>query len=185
MSIQEAINILKNIAATLAKQDIAIKELQLESKINNELLSNNYERLEDISKKFDILANMGGINRKPTPVKKADVTKPKKPVKKETDELKSSGTIFKNIMTYFKLRYIENQNYFDEVFEEKQVESLFIEHEKDLSSKKGSAKLKAQANLLYKNLTEDQRKKVRYQMNDENDATSVPEGDDIEEEHSE
>ena len=59
------------------------------------------------------------------------------------------------------------------------------EHEKLISSKKGDAKQNAaKANLIYKDLSDSQRKKVREKMTDENETISTNNDDDIEEENS-
>ena len=88
-------------------------------------------------------------------------------------------------MTYFKYKYTEDQNFFVGILEEKQAEALFEEHADELSDKKGVAKSKAHASLLYKNLTKAQKTKVRQKMMDENDAADVNNDDDIAEECSE
>ena len=187
-------NSLNDVVATLAKHESIIKDSRSDIKTCNELLNNICERVADISVKLDFFINMGGHSKKPkpVPVKKPDVvatTTAKKPVKKSSSttaapEAKSSK-IIKNIMTYFKTRYLEDQTYFNDIFEENQIEALLVEHDKELSTKKGLIKTKAQSNILYKNLSDSQRKKVRERMADENEAASVDNDDDIEEEHSE
>lgn len=184
-------NTLTDIISTLSKHESIIKDSQSGIKTNTELLNNIYERVEDMGKKLDFFINMGGHTKKPkpVPVKKNETAKPKKPTKKsaettETTENKSSRKVIKNIMTYFKTRYTEDQNYFNDIFEEKQIEALFAEHEKDLNAKKGINKIKAQSNILYKSISDSQRKKIREKMTDENDAASINNDDDIEEETS-
>jgi hypothetical protein len=186
-------NSLNDVVTTLVKHESIIKDSQSDIKTCNELLNNICERVADISVKLDFFINMGGHSKKPKPLpvktpEAATTTATKKPTKKPASvtaepEAKSSK-IIKNIMTYFKTRYTEDQTYFNDIFEENQIEALFVENEKDLSAKKGLNKTKAQANILYKNLSESQRKKVRERMSDENEAASIDNDDDIEEEHS-
>jgi hypothetical protein len=186
-------NSLAEVITTLARHEAILKENQSDIKINKELLTSIYESLSDMSVKVDFFGNMnGGVNKKPkaVPAKKSETDTAKKPPKKPTATEKTSTPIVKsskiitNIMTFFRTRYIEDQTYFDYIYEENQIKALFLEHAKDLDSKKGINKTKAQANLLYKKLTDSQRKKVRERQNDENEAASVNNADDIEEEKS-
>jgi len=190
---------LKTLKAEIAKMVSVItdnhnvlKEVQSKSNAIDEVVGNIYEHIEDISKKLDFFINMGGHPKKPKAVpKKADTDEaktkkvPKKAKASSSTEAKAVPKVINNIMTYFKQRYIEDDTYFDEILEEKQAESLFKEHEKVISSKKDDAKQKAaKANLIYKNLTENQRKKVRDKMTDENETISTNNDDDMEEERS-
>lgn len=164
------------------------------NKLNNvyEINENNHETIEDIGTKIDLIINIDGTKKPKSVFKKIDVSDsktkkiPKKPKASSSTETKVvEPKVINNIMSYFKQRYIEDNTYFDEILEEKQAEALFKEHEKLISSKKGDAKQNAaKANLIYKDLSDSQRKKVREKMTDENETISTNNDDDIEEENS-
>jgi hypothetical protein len=185
-------NSLSEVFAALARHEAILKETHADIKINKELLTSIHERLSDMSVKVDFFGNMnGGVNKKPKaiPAKKLETSSTKKPSKKPTDTTSTitetkTNKIINNIMTYFKTRYTEDQNYFDDIYEENQIKAILLEH-KDLEYKKGINKIKAQAGILYKKLTDSQRKKVRDRKDDENEAASVNNADDIEAEKSE
>ena len=186
---------LSDILDVLTQHTTILKELQADKNLRNEINDNIYQRVEDMSKKFDEVLNTGIKKPKVAPVKKPTESEPatpattaikKKPAtKKEPSESKTGNVkVIKNIMTYFKSNYNEDQTYFDSILEENQASALFLENDNDLKDKFGVAKIKAQATILYKNLSKDQKKKVREKMMDENDAASVNNDDDIEEEEN-
>jgi hypothetical protein len=177
-------NTLSEIVATIASNNKIIKDLQEDNKKILEIVSNIHERIDDIGTKIDFVLNMGHkkpkeTNVKPTKSKPDKITDSKEPV---TETETSAPKIIKNIMTYFKTKYIADNACFDDILEENQAPALFAENEKDLSSKKGDAKIKSQSILLFRNLNPHQKKKVRERMNDEIDALSINNDDDIKEE---
>lgn len=155
-------------------------DIQTETKMILELVNTIHQRVEDMSKKFDEVLNVGLKKPKVTPLKKTTSDLPKKKKSVNTEESKSEPKLIKNIMTYFKFKYLEDQTVFDDILEENQADALFEEHEDELRNKKGDAKIKAQTSILYKNLTKAQKNKVRERMMDENDAVNVNNDDDIE-----
>lgn len=186
--------LLSDIINAIAQNTTVVSEIQTENQMITVLVNNIYQRVEDIGKKLDKVLNTETKKPKITVAKKVTtpiasdteiVPKKKKTAVKKIDESKSTDNkLIKNVMTYFKVKYIEDQNFFDNILEENQAASLFAEHTDELRDKSGSAKIKTQSSLLYKNLTKDQKKKIREKMLDENDAASVNNDDDIEEEMS-
>jgi hypothetical protein len=183
---------LSDIVTEVTKNTKVLDDIQTENKIVLELLNTIYQRVEDMSRKFDEVLNSGIKKPKLTPSKKdttsttneeedeeeEPVPKKKKAAKKDSSD---SGKMIKNIMTYFKVKYTEDPTYFNDIFEENQVESVFAQNAEDLNNKKGAGKLKSQISFLYKNLNKNQKKKVREKMMDENDKPSGTEENDIEE----
>ena len=161
---------------------------------NFEVVETTYQRTEDVGKKFDELINTSGTKKpKITVTKKStneetneepnEEPKNKKKVKVEKKVDKDNTKIIKNILKYFKIRYNENENIFDAILEENQAQSIFAEKDAQISAKKNEVeKQKERTNVLYKSLTADQKKKIREKMNDENEAASINDDDDIEEE---
>lgn len=187
MADKDTKTLLNTIVSSVTKNTDVSTDVQSDIKMILELVNTIYQRVEDMSKKFDDVLNVGLKKPKITPPKKTitstDVPKKKKVVvkKEETkEETKTEPKLIKNIMTYFKVKYMEDQTIFDSILEESQAEALFEEHADELADKKGVAKLKTQTSLLYKNLTKAQKKKIREKMLDENDAASVNNDDDIE-----
>lgn len=181
---------LAEIINTIGANGMVITAVQNDNKMVLELLHNIYQRVEDMSKKFDEVLNTG-IKKpksvpKNTPVKKPPAKKKsesKSKTVKETSSTEGGVKLIKNIMTYFKTRFTENDKFFNDILEENQAESIFAEHEDEINSKKaGAARTKAQATILYKNLTKDQKKKIREKMMDEHDKASINDEDDIEDE---
>jgi hypothetical protein len=175
--------LLNTIVSSVTKNTDVSTDVQSDIKMILELVNTIYQRVEDMSKKYDGILNVGLKKPKITPPKKptpsTDIPKKKKVVDKK-EETKSEPKLIKNIMTYFKFKYFEDQTIFDSILEESQAAALFEEHANALADKKGAAKLKAQASLLYKILTKDQKKKIKEKMLDENDAASINNDDDIE-----
>ena len=84
-------------------------------------------------------------------------------------------------MAYFKTRFIEDQTFFDDILEENQAKSLFAEHDTEIKSKKeGLTRTKMMSTLLYKNITREQKNKIRDKMSDEYDAAHVDNEADVE-----
>ena len=190
---------LSDIVNEVARNAKVLADVQSDNKISLELLNTIYQRVEDMSRKFDEVLNSGIKKPKLNPIKKDAVTtveeeeekekdtdpkkKKKAASKKEpADANADSCKMIKNIMSYFKIKYIENQNYFNNILEEKQADALFAQHAEELNDKKGVNKIKTQASLLYKNLNKNQKNKIREKMMCENEAASVNNDDDIEEE---
>ena len=96
-------------------------------------------------------------------------TRPKsKATKAKTTEKKKKK--WANVMTYFRAKYMTDQKYFTNIMDEKESDALFAEHEKDLKSKKGEKKLKAQVGYLYKSINKNKPKMsaLRAMMDKEN-----------------
>jgi hypothetical protein len=153
----------------------------------NEVAETTYQLSEDICKKMDLMLNVGVKKPKLVPGKKEvsnetsveTISKKKSCV--ENRPVKGGRDIIKNILTYFKVRYNENINIFDNILEENQAKTLFEEHAEAINAKKNDVeKQKERTNLLYKNLTAPQKKKVREMMIEENEASAVNNADDIE-----
>jgi hypothetical protein len=165
------------------------KKFLHQQKINSEVIETTYQITEDVCKKFDLVLNVG--IKKPTvstikteESKEANLdTKPKKKTRVEKSS-KGGTEIIKNILTYFKVRYNENMNIFDSILEENQAKSIFEENAKSINAKKNDVeKQKERTNLLYKNLSDSQKKKVREMMTEENESAVINNDDDIETEN--
>lgn len=178
---------LSEIAKTVSLNRKILDEIKKENATIEEVVNNIYQRTEDMSKKFDEVLNVG--LKKPstktvvkkTPVKKTlDVKKTKGKSKTEpVDDTK----LIKNIMTYFKTRYINDTSFFDAILEENQSDAIFAEHTEDIAAKKeGEVRLKFKSAILYKNLTPDQKKKIREKMMDEYDKATTTNESDVESE---
>lgn len=181
---------LSDIVTSVTKHTKVLDDIQTDNKILLEVINTIYQRVEDMSRKFDEVLNAGLKKPKLTPSKKdTDATEneeddeeepvPKKKAPKK--ESAKSSKLIKNIMTYFKIKYTEDQTYFNEILEEKQAESLFAQYAEEINDKKGVNKIKTQATILYKNLNRNQKKKVREKMADENDKPIGNDENDIEE----
>lgn len=181
---------LSDIVTSVTKHTKVLDDIQTDNKILLEVINTIYQRVEDMSRKFDEVLNTGLKKPKLTPSKKdTDATEneeddeeepvPKKKAPKK--ESAKSSKLIKNIMTYFKIKYTEDQTYFNEILEEKQAESLFAQYAEEINDKKGVNKIKTQATILYKNLNRNQKKKVREKMADENDKPIGNDENDIEE----
>jgi hypothetical protein len=159
---------------------------------NFEVVETTYQRTEDVGKKFDELINITGTKKPKITIAKKSTNEddneenkeePKKKPKAEKKVNNDNTKIIKNILKYFKIRYNENENVFDAILEENQAKSIFAEKDAQISAKKNEVeKQKERTNVLYKSLTADQKKKIREKMNDENEAASINDDDDIEEE---
>lgn len=168
-------------------------ELQASNKVIQELLHVIYQRVEDMSMKFDETLNVG--IKKPKVVTKNTTAKktaalPKKKTSKSTKEPETPGEVIpsnikliKNIMTYFKNRFVENNAIFDDILEENQAQAVFTKYAAEIAAKKeGPIRDKAKATMLYQNITDDQKAKIRAKMMDEYDRADLDKNDDIAEE---
>ena len=183
---------LSNIVSSISTNKNILDDLKEDNTMIVELLNTIYQRVEDMSKKFDEVLN-AGIKKPKTAAKKESSndntnkssTPSKKNVKTSEKNLDggSSGKVIKNIMTYFKTRYLEDPSVFNNILEEKQAESIFAEHADEISAKsEGVQRNKIKAAILYKNITKEQKKKIREKMLNENESASVNNDEDIEEE---
>ena len=195
---------LANIVCAVSTNKAVLDEVKSDNAMVIELLNTIYQRVEDMSKKFDEVLNTGikkpkavapkkatanAAKVKTTTVTAAETPRKKSAVKVKASDAKTSDTdapvkVIKNIMTFFKTRYIEDGTIFDDILEENQAEAIFAENETDISAKKeGVQRDKAKATILYRKLTKAQKKKVREKMMDEHDAASVNNDDDVDEEN--
>lgn len=185
---------LANIVCAVSTNKAVLDEVKSDNAMVIELLNTIYQRVEDMSKKFDEVLNTGIKKPKAVAPKKATEKAVETPRKKSAVKVKASDAnaadtdapvkVIKNIMTFFKTRYIEDRTLFDDILEENQAEAIFAENETDISAKKeGVQRDKAKATILYKNLTKAQKKKIREKMMDEHDAASVNNDDDVDEEN--
>lgn len=186
---KEMKNTLSDMVSTFAEHKDIVSSIQEENKTIMVLVNSIYERVEDISKKLDFALNAGIKKPKVSAVKNIETTQPKKKksaAKKVDAETESSGgdKLIKNIMKFFKVRYTEDQTFFDDILEENQSEAIFEENKEDLDSMKEDARIKKQSSLLYKKLTKTQKNKIREKMLDEHDAASINNDDDVEGEES-
>jgi hypothetical protein len=179
-------------------------DLQKDVKIIVELVNTMDQRVADISMKVDQFLNAG--SKKPKAIPKKITTPVKKVVKKvpikknvvnnsdddteiaETTE--TAGVVpigeIKNILSYFKTRYVEDPECFSEYLEENQAKSLFMEHENTINSKKeGEARTKHKATILYKALTKTQKSKIREMMETEKEHFNADNSNDLEPETAE
>lgn len=186
---------LAELTAEVTKNAKIASDIQSDNKIILELVNIIHQKVEDMSRKFDEVLNGGikqpkgckiveGVKECKSDEKSEEKVSTKKAAVKKSDP-KDASKVIKNIMTYFKVKYTENQKYFDDIFEENQVSALLEEHASELTDKKGANKIKTEASILYKNLNKNQKNKVRERMMEENEATSVNNDDDIEGDESE
>ena len=185
---------LANIVCAVSTNKSVLDEVKSDNAMVIELLNTIYQRVEDMSKKFDEVLNTGikkpkaGAPKKET-AKAAETPRKKSAVKVKASDAKAADTdepvkVINNIMTFFKTRYIEDGTIFDDILEDNQAEAIFAENETNISTKKeGVQRDKAKATILYKNLTKAQRKKIREKMMDEHEAASVNNDDDVDEEN--
>ena len=125
------------------KIDKLFKENQSPAIMN--VVGDIYQRTEDMSKKLDHYLNTDVTKVPKTTLKQASKTTPpkkkvpaKKDIKSNTETNKEKPAVIKNIMAYFKTRFIEDQTFFDDILEENQAKSLFAEHDTEIKSKKES-----------------------------------------------
>lgn len=144
--------------------------------------ANIFQTVSDLSRKFDEMINVTGIG---TPVvsKKSNENKTSsnkasqpKTSRSKSKAVKTKTSVAKkklhgNIMTYFRSKFLADQSYFRSIMSEKEENTLFTEHEKDLKSKNGDKKIKAQVGILYKAISSNDEKisLLRSMMEKEND----------------
>ena len=108
---------LSDIVTSVTKHTKVLDDIQTDNKILLEVINTIYQRVEDMSRKFDEVLNAGLKKPKLTPSKKdTDATEneeddeeepvPKKKAPKK--ESAKSSKLIKNIMTYFKIKYLHN-----------------------------------------------------------------------------
>ncbi len=159
-----------NFAKTLAEHQEILDSLSKASDIITEQMNVVYQRVEDMSKKFDLVLN-AGIKH---PISAPQNTTPKKTASNESKPNK-------NIMTYFKSKYAEDPTFFNDILEEKQIESVIEEHKETITSKKNAAtRDKTRITFIYKSLTDNQKKSLRDKMLEENEAASINTNADLE-----
>jgi len=105
----------------------------------------------------------------PTPVSAPEVVKSKsktaKAVKVEASADDEKQKPIVNITSFFKNTYEKDPTAFDDILEENQAKSVIAANADKLNTKKGVQKIRAQADLIFKSLTADQKKKI-YEMKD-------------------
>jgi hypothetical protein len=172
-----------------------LRELKETTAMSTENISNIHQITSDLSRKLDEIVNVTGIKQPVVPVKKepkkaleqktSDLGTPKpKPKPKPRSKATKEKTVEKkkkkygNIMTYFRSKFNTDPGYFYSVMNKEDTEALFTEHEKDLKSKKGDKKIKAQILLLYKAISSNKVKEnaMRNMMDKENDEHLKSEG---------
>lgn len=193
---------LSNIVTTVSNNQKVLDELKNDNSMVIELLNSIYQMTEDMSKKFDEVLNIGikkpsGSNTKnsntddklkqtetpSTASSKSTIVKTKasdsKPEVSTGDE---PPKVIKNIMTFFKTRYVQNPNVFNDILEENQAEAIFAEQASEIASKKeGVQRNKFKATILYKKISKAQIKRIRDKMMDEHDSASINNDDDVKE----
>lgn len=183
---------LTEILALLKSNQKEIRELKATTAMSTENISNIHQTTADLSRKFDEMINVTGIKQPvavaKTETKKASGKKPSSNAGTPKPKTKSKATKSKtadkkkklhgNIMTYFRSKFLSDQAYFNPVMNQEDTDALFAEHEKDLKSKKGDKKLKAQVGYLYKAISVDKVKmnSLRNMMDKENNEHMKSEG---------
>ena len=189
---------LANIVSTINANKVILDDVKSNNAMMIELLNTIYQRVEDISKKYDDVLNAGIKKPKTSTTKKepdeetatepvAATTAVKTPTPRKkgaakskaetkTEEPESSSKVVKNIMSYFKTRYTEDPNSFNDLISKQERESIFNipENAAELNSKTaGPQRIKAESAIMYKSLTVPQRNIIRKNMKNEHDAASV------------
>jgi hypothetical protein len=192
---------LSTIVTSVSNHQKILDELKTDNAMMIELLNTIYQMTEDMSKKFDEVLNIGikkpiGSNTTKNNSGADDKSKQQDPA--STSASKSAGAknkaakpestndeppkVIKNIMTFFKTRYVQNPNVFNDILDENQAESIFAEQATEIASKKeGVQRNKFKAAILYKKISKAQIKKIRDKMMDEHDSASVNNDDDVKE----
>lgn len=176
---------LAKITKDIASNKHVIQELSQSNATVVELLNNIYARVEDMSKKFDEVLTIG-LKKPKQPSKSAKSSKTssksdekKTPVKKKAKPTRSKP--INNIMTYFKVRFAENNDVFSDILEENQYESVCEEHKEAINAKKeGPTRERAKITLLYKSITDSQKNKVREMMINEKERATINNSDELE-----
>jgi hypothetical protein len=192
---------LSEVVSKISNNSNISSDLQKDVKLLVELVNTIDQRVADISMKVDQFLNAGAKKPNAVPKKTPSTEKPvkKTPVKKslskknltddEKDDAKENesnsteitpiGQI-KNILSYFKTRYGEDPECFNDHMEENQAKALFSENEDSISTKKeGDVRSKFKATLLYKNLTKSQKDKIREMMTSEKEQADADNSNDL------
>ena len=189
---------LATIVSIINANKVILDDVKSDNTMIIELLNSIYQRVEDISKKYDDVLSAGikkpktsttkkepdeetatepvaatTVVKTPTPRKKG-AAKAKAGVKSEEPE--SSSKVVKNIMSYFKDRYLKDPNSFNDLISKQDQERIFNipENAAELNLKTaGLQRSKAEVALLFKSLTNPQKATIRKNMKNEQDAASV------------
>ena len=189
---------LANIVSTINANKVILDDVKSNNAMMIELLNTIYQRVEDISKKYDDVLNAGIKKPKTSTTKKepaeetatepvvtTTVVKTPTPRKKgaskaktetKTEEPEGSSKVVKNIMSYFKSRYIDDPNSFNDLITKQEREDIFNipENATELNSKTaGLQRTKAESAIMYKSLTNIQRNTIRKNMKNEHDVAST------------
>ena len=189
---------LSNIVSTINANKVILDDVKMDNKAIIEILNSIYQRVEDISKKYDDVLNAGIKKPKTSTTKKepdeetttepvvaTTTVKTPTPRKKgaakakadaKSEEPETTSKVVKNIMSYFKDRYLKDPNSFNDLIDATQRASIFnnADNAAELNSKTvGLQRSKTEAAILYKNLTVTQRATIRKNMKNEHDAVSI------------
>ena len=153
---------LNDVLKIVTEQRSTIDQLNNNYNTLSDILNNVIERVEDISKKLDIMLNIESVNINPT----------------QTTEVAPEKACKKNIMAYFKDAYVKNQNAFDNVFEENQIQSILAESATKMKTQPGSVdRLKEESTILYKKLTKEQKKIIAVSRTTMSNTINVSESE--------
>jgi hypothetical protein len=180
---------LADIIKTVSRNTTVLDELKNRNGMMDEVINNIYQRVEDMSKKFDEVLNMGvkmqdaefkkSESKSPSKKGKSPPKKGRSPPKKVAKKKSKPAT---NIMAFFKSKYMEDPSYFSNVLEENQDIAILEEKREEIAAKKPATREKAKATFVYKSLTDVQKNKVREMMADEIESAAANTNDDIEKE---
>jgi hypothetical protein len=192
---------LAEIVKSVTSNTTILNSVQSNNETVIELLNVIYQRVEDMGKKFDEVLNIGlkkpKISPKQPNKKKAtsntDAIKTEIKPSKKTNLDESNNVVslintpkpkpVKNIMTYFKTKYMENDAFFNDILEENQDKSTFEENKVNIDNKKeGIVRNKYKTSLLYKKLSKEQKNKIREKMINEHERSIINNSDEIAEE---
>lgn len=150
-----------------------VKSLKAQNKLIEENTSATNQHIADLSSKLDEIANVADGPPAGTKKggKKAAKSGPKtRAAKKKTDTKEKKK--WANIMTYFKTRYIADQDAFSEIISDEEQKDAFADHKDDLKDKSGEKLTRAKATVLYKYVIKGDKEKsnkLRAKMNKENE----------------
>jgi hypothetical protein len=164
-----------------------------------EIINNIYQQVCDLNRKFDAVLNIGVKKPRSTTLTPKTSDKPSKVESKSPPKKKKNSVIntevsvstikkvqskpIKNIMTYFKTKYQEDNTLFSNILEENQAESVFEQNKSVIALKKeGVLREKSKATLLYKTLTDAQKSKIRDIMVNEHERSNLNNSDELAEE---
>jgi hypothetical protein len=189
--IEEILALLKGLKAEIAKIGKDAKVANEKQAMMTETVANTHQICSDLARKFDEIVNVVGV-KTPVVAKKPVAAKGKKEKPPDQDDddgevdvevksttkskaakpktAKKTQKKYTNIMTYFRVKYVEDQNYFNFIMSAEECASLFEEHAEDLASKAGEKKLRAQIGFLYGAISKNKERmqKLRDRMEREN-----------------